>query len=186
MADRHHGDGDEYERAVAFLREFHSRRVAVVVHHRHPLPPSIDVVDRGLPHSPMPTLLDTIVEDDIDDAAAALSSNFALALGIGSDCGGVPLPPTPTSVSTSTWTSMSMSPSRMKKTTTTKCLFELGAKPHNAPTSVPDDAGCGDDPPAQAPASSSRCGGGESSDDYFCHDLPPSSKRGRRGWYLLF
>jgi hypothetical protein len=169
---------DEYELALAFLREFHSRRVAAFATHSSSTFSSSasSAVDR-IPTSKS-TPLDAILEGGdaeeersccclVVDVDELLSSDFALALDIGeysadNDYG----------VLKKTTSISSLSPSRMKKATTTECLLDLGGE---SPSSV--GGGREDRTPMM---SSSR-----ESDDYFCHDLPPSTKRSR-GRYLPF
>ncbi|KAL3776019.1 hypothetical protein ACHAW5_007101 [Stephanodiscus triporus] len=169
---------DEYELALAFLREFHSRRVAAFATHSSSSSPSSSsssAVDR-IPTTSKSTPLDAIVEEGdaeeersccrlVVDVDELLSSDFALALDIGeygadNDYGVLKA----TSIS-------SLSPSRMKKATTTECLLDLGGE---SPSSI--GVGRREDRPPTISLS-------RESDDYFCHDLPPSTKRSR-GRYL--
>ncbi len=112
-------DDNEYDRAVAFLRDFHSKRVA-----RY----------SPLMHSPLhSSSLDSILEnDDADEQQQQqhqqqkkqledlLSSDFALALNVGSSSG-----PSSQSSSSSVLPSLSPYPTRIKKVATSKCLLGL-------------------------------------------------------------
>ena len=111
-------DDDEYNRAVAFLRDFHSKRVACY---------------SPLMQTPLHlSSLDSILEnDDADEQHQQqrqnqledlLSSDFALALNVGSSSSSVN-----GSSSTTQLAQSSISPyqSRLKKVATSKCLLSL-------------------------------------------------------------
>jgi len=165
-------DQEEYERAVAFLREFHSRRVAATT-------------STAL-HS---TSLDAILEADHFDEM--LASEFAMALSVGrrsststtssSSIGsGRHLPNNNDAEDVverkgeSLFGRLRRSPSsglsRMKKTTTSKCLFRL------------DDDHDGDDHDESVMIRSSQESSAEPETDYYFgyEEIGPVSKR-RRG-----
>ena len=110
--DDNNNDGNEYDQAVAFLHDFHSKRVASYSFLHSP------------PHS---SSLDSILEnDDADEQHQQqnqledlLSSDFALALNVGSSS-------SPGSQSSSAaLPSLSPYQPRMKKVGTSKCLLSL-------------------------------------------------------------
>ena len=146
-------DPEEYDRAVSFLREFHSRRVANCSFFLHS------------------TSLDSILENDdnngdhplkLDDL---LSNDFALALNVGSSC-------SPSS-------SPFVLPSRMKKTITSKCLLDLVHDDNGATTTTmatttaassrcPSLASSSSDSELSTSSSSSRSSSSKSSSSSSC------------------
>jgi len=176
-------DQEEYERAVAFLREFHSRRV---------------VAQATFLHS---TSIDAILEADHFDEM--LASDFSLALCVGQQQQViVDVPPLDGYATTAndhqqqqqrcTTSRQRRKPStlsRMKKTTRSKCLLDL------------DDSSNSSSSDLSSPSFSAGCGGGgllrtvsptpESSallgtDYYFGYDDEslPMTKRHRSSHYL--
>lgn len=89
-------DADEYNRAVAFMRELRSRRV-------------VDVADATAVHR----RLETVAEDDGGLEEMMLAADFALALSVTRSHRSSGDPP------------MSMKRRRMKKTATVRCLLDL-------------------------------------------------------------